>query len=446
MLTCLLLALAHAQNALGLLVPVSFGLFCVAHFRLLRLPLKLDLTTWAIAALIFWLTVSTVFNGMLNGIAINDYVSHYCQWYYLGGFYLVMRFIKYDKNIEINIYRSSIATGFLLSVISLFSLYIYPIQIMGVNFSGRGYVYGPLGNHDPMAAMTGVALVLTWVVFMGWRENAYQRIMPKWMLYLSLVVLTVTFTVARSRGYSLGLIFALFFPMAWRGVAGISRKNMGRQVLFGSLTAFVIFVGIGLALSDRVASIFESGPAGSSAISDDPNVQTRFLLWGRALVLFSQSVLTGIGPGAFEQTGLRFEPVIPMLISRRVQGYYLDQKINYDPEGGLHTHDVFLQILTEFGVIGFVLVFTAFLSAILAVRKSRKRDNQRIPDDGRRNFHYSLSIALFLYLGGSGITGGYTFMSPYTMWLFLFVLARIRVGLAHDKRILVSSSHDGGRV
>lgn len=441
-LACLILALCHAQDLQGLLAPASFGLFAIVYFSRLRVPKRLDATSWLLILLVVWLLVSTVFNGTWQGVTVAEYVSHYCQMFYMVGFYLVMRFIRYNERLELNIYRSVIAAAVLFSLMSLFSFFVHPLVIMDVKFSGLGYVYGPFGAHDPMAAMVGVAFVLTWVALGRRRESPYYaKIMPWWLHYACLGVLGVTFAMARSRGYTVGLGMALFIPILWQAIRDINRRSMGRRVIVGGLASLVICVGFGIVMSDRIATIFQSGQSG--AISDDPNVETRLLLWARALGLSSQSVLTGVGPGAFEQVSLKLDPVIPVLVSHRSSGQYLDTKIAFDPNGGLHAHDVFLEILVEWGLFGFTLIFAAFASAMLAAKRAIKRYDAVMPDTGRRQFLYELSWGLFLYLAGSGITGGYTFMSPTTAWLFFFVIARIRAGNARDAQMLASMSQAG---
>ncbi|HEY2345804.1 MAG TPA: O-antigen ligase family protein [Xanthomonadaceae bacterium] len=434
MFSSLLLALTHAQDFMGLLAPAALLMFLIAQFRLLRVPRTFDLTTMAFIVLTVWLVVSTVFNGTWVGIPISNYVSQYCQMFYMVGFYLIMRFIKFNDRLEKYVFGSVIFAGCLYSLLSLFSLYIHPLTIWGVKFSGQGFVFGPFGAHDPMAAMTGVALVLAWVLFNERASRPFQKFIPIWLLLPAMGILAMTFLLARSRGYAVGLIIALFLPILWRTLVDFKSRKMSRQVLLGLVSAGFICIAMGFVLSDRIASIFQTGAAG--AVSDDPNVETRFLLWLRALGLISQSAVTGIGPGAFEQVGLQMTSEVPYLVSQRRAGTYSTTKIEFDPEGGLHAHDVFLEIWVEWGLIGFVLIFTAFLSAMYAARKAIRRYDDQLPDEGRRRFMLSLAATLFLFLCGSGLTGGYTLMSPTTCWLFYFVLARMRVGLAHDRRLL----------
>ncbi|MCL2031632.1 MAG: O-antigen ligase family protein, partial [Oscillospiraceae bacterium] len=89
----------------------------------------------------------------------------------------------------------------------------------------------------------------------------------------------------------------------------------------------------------------------------DPNVYQRFMYWQDGLRLFAQSPIIGLGGYSFEA------------LSNSVSDYYYVSK---------HTHNHYIQALTENGVLGLAAVLLTFALAFLALWRSR-RDNPLIP-------------------------------------------------------------------
>jgi O-antigen ligase len=146
--------------------------------------------------------------------------------------------------------------------------------------------------------------------------------------------------------------------------------------------------------------------------------------------MFSISPLTGLGIGTFQQINIVVDKVIPGLVAVKTSGTYKEEVIRHSVEGGLHVHNVYLQLLVETGLVGTGL-FLVFL--VLPIRRGLP-DKSSIHPVVRADYDTVLNLARFnkmlafyllIFLAVTGLTSGYTLNSPTLAWLFFVSLSRL---------------------
>jgi O-antigen ligase len=211
----------------------------------------------------------------------------------------------------------------------------------------------------PGANLSGWQRIRLW----SWKEHLEPQFRRFVLLFL-LILLTVGLIFTGSRGgmISLGMGFGL--------MALLIRSQRWRK---GHLILIAIFLLVSLLYS----LFLGSGPALGRFV--DLDYETRYQVFTGALALFKEFPWLGTGLGSFGDVFYRYEP------AQLNQGYYA------------YTHNDWLQLLAETGIVGFLLVAAAwciFFSSL--VRQWRLRRD---------------TFARYLGLGGMGALGAAVFHS-----------------------------------
>ena len=213
---------------------------------------------------------------------------------------------------------------------------------------------GTFVNRNHFADYLAMALCLAFGVFAYQYQKARNQVIRDgglWerLLLLSfyLVVVLAGLTMSRSRGglvafFLGGTFFALF-------VSKVNRKLVagGFVVLIVLVIIFSVWLGVDPAPS-RFAEIHE----------DATTIDARPAVWKESLIIFSHAPVFGVGGGMFASA-------FSSLSSGNVLANYR------------YAHSDYLQTLTEFGTVGFLLlyggIFLIFYQSLAAVtaRKSK---------------------------------------------------------------------------
>lgn len=212
-----------------------------------------------------------------------------------------------------------------------------------VAYHGLHEVNGQLGqrNHLGHYLMWGVlAAAYLWA----------QRRVPAWLGLLLVLLLTATLGLVNSRTiftYVAGV--GLLLPF-WRLLAGRQANRPVLIMLLALVLVVAVQLGIGHVLGwftevkyDTALSRVENSSFARSA---------RDIEWRKAWMVFKSAPWWGYGWGGYAQQGF--------LINISPSGYSLNNlNVLFT-----HTHNIVLQLLTEMGVVGTVLVFGGFLAAV----------------------------------------------------------------------------------
>jgi len=419
---------ANIAAPIGLILVLLFGLGrCSIPGRIaIEIPLFLVLAAYLIAV--------SLANDAIANLSSVEFMARYGKVVYIVGLFIVFYLFKPGCAVERTAYRAAILAALILSAFSLYSYFVSQIVWNDIKFTNENAIQGLFGGKNPMAGCMGTILALLLLSFAN-RATPFSPLHNPVLITAAAVVIAAAFLFAKSRGYALGIL-ATFGWLALRtALLDWTNYRWSRQtfayavVCVGFVAAVLVFGG------DRYEEAFEN----------DPNVVTRFDLWDRAAKMFFMSPIIGLGLGTFQAVDTTIESVIPGILAFKTAGYYLPGHIEHDIEGGMHVHNVYLQILVEGGLIGFVLFF-----AILALLVRRAVVVGRMPvasDDGFLalvQFNAAIVVSMFIYLAMSGVTAGFTFTSPTMSWVFFVAAARLARQHQHLAKMARRTAPAGG--
>jgi O-antigen ligase len=126
----------------------------------------------------------------------------------------------------------------------------------------------------------------------------------------------------------------------------------------------------------------------------------------------------GLGVGSFQQENLTTEEVLPWITVRR-GGRYREAVVGGIADGGQHTHNLYLQLFVEMGVLGLASVLGLVVLGMVAASRLRRADSEPAAA-----FNADLVAALTWYVLVAGLTAGYSLVSPGSAWLYYVALGR----------------------
>lgn len=302
--------------------------------------------------------------------------------------------------------RTSLVTVYLLTslVVSVFGLrqWFFGAEDLATwvdptsNFAGTTRVYSYLGNPNLLAGYLIPAVMLSVAAVFAW-----PRWMPKGLALLAVFVNMACLVLTFSRGGLLGFVaggFALLVLLVqfWSLRFNAFWKQWAIPVLVGGAAAFVVFAVAALdPLRDRVLSIF----AGRS----DSSNNFRINVWIAVIDMIKDRPILGIGPG-----NDAFNKVYP---------FY--QKPRYT---ALSAYSVFLEILVEAGLIGFVV----FLWLLTVTFGQGWRHLQRLRESQSRQAYWliaALATMVGMLVHGLVDTIWYRPQVSTLWWLMLALVA-----------------------
>lgn len=424
----LFFALAHMQDVAAILAPAALALLVVANLNRFSLPWQPPRELSIAILLIAYLMFNVWLHKSAQGLGPVEFVRGVGRVFYVLVIFVVFFSLKPTGRVEGSLVKSALVVAAVVGALSLYSLWVSPIWLGPVRLSSRNRLLGTLGGHNPTAGSFGGVLILVAVAL---RDPVHARRLlriPTPLLAGLAAVVALAFLMTLSRGYSLALLAVAFFAYGRHLVGALRRWQISvRTVALAGAVVLGTLV-TAQALSERLAQDLLS----------DPSVITRLQLFQRAFRFGVQSPLFGVGLGTFEQEDVQIETVIPGLVAVRSGGRVVERLVQQSAEGGLHVHNVFLQLFSETGSVGLGLFGLLFGSALLRRAPPRWSESDGGPGDGslararaseedlrsawRFNREALLYLTIFLAVGG--LTSGYTFLSPSLAWPCYVVLAR----------------------
>jgi len=410
-----LFAVTHMQDLVDVAAPIALAVVALVGLGRMSLPRRIAAEVPLFAILGAYLLAVSIANDSLANLSPVEFIARHGKIFYIVVLFIIFYLFKPGCAIERAAFRGAIVMAVILSVLSLFSYFVSPIRWETIKFTNQNAIQGLFGGKNPMAGSMGALLVLLLLSYVN-RGNRFAPIHRPALIALAGLLVAVAFLFAKSRGYALGVFGAFGWLAARTMLADWTTGRLSRRTLAYALVC-VGFVGAVLALGgDRYQDAFQ----------DDPNVSTRFELWERAARMFAMSPVLGLGLGSFQAVNTTIETVVPGLLAFKAGGSYRSGHIEHDVEGGMHVHNVYLQMLVDGGLIG-VGLFFAILVMILrrAVLVRRMRGGPESDVLAMARFNAALTVAMFIYLAISGVTAGFTFTSPTMSWVFFLAGARL---------------------
>lgn len=331
----------YAEWWAGLLGLLASSLFLREPARQdLRLPLG-ALIPFALIALFLFQLVAGKVHFLHQGLLFCLYLIWACLMLLLG------RVLVREASLER--LAQTLSIGFLCG--GLMSLLIVGLQLyrpdwLGLEFifpTRNGQVFANLGQRNQFADYLWLGVLSA--IYL----QARQRLRPWQFLLVAIpLALCAVFTASRSVYLYIAATAILSFPMGYR------------QSDFASIrkgTGWVIAVALLVEIAKHFGDIGDMVmiTAGERLYSDPGGISTRFALWQIAWNSFLQAPLLGVGLGGFSwQTFVLADSVPPGSL----------------PGAAEHAHNLFAQLLAEFGIAS---LLTLMLVGVALWREFRKQ-------------------------------------------------------------------------
>lgn len=269
---------------------------------------------------------------------------------YLPFFIFAVPFLNYRKTL--NIYLWSLFVIFSIFAVIGFFEYSNNIDFLTVRISKVevGPEYIALNNsHNATGSVNAIAGVFALAFFL--ESNKKEKIPYTGILILLLIALVMT----KSRGSLVAFAVAVVF-MFWINSKSFLRFVRNILLLAAVSVPFVFITGT----YKRIAQIVNIY---------DENIVTRFALWDKAIYLFKQSPILGIGFGRYNDIAWKDYDMVhlsgfPGIFSvYKMPGYIFDTS---------NAHNSYLHFLAETGVIGLAMVISFWVFCFIIIFRSYK--------------------------------------------------------------------------
>lgn len=269
---------------------------------------------------------------------------------------------KLMKSIEILFFSAGIST--LLLLIITFA--------QGLAFSRRVIV--PFADFS----LNEVAILFAPYIAIGivllWLNKAFKK---RLFIILSIIIMVITLIITQSRGAWVAALCSTIYLFYKR------RYYRGMLIVVLFVAILFLFSSFRNILSVRLAQ-FGGG---------DISLMHRFVLWKTALVIISKNFLFGVGMNNF-------------LLIKYNFGFpaWLDPRMIY------HTHNIYLEILTNLGIIGFLGFFGLVIKTFSGLNKITSINDN---NSSLLSLGFKAAILTFLIHGlvDSGLFRNVTFFS-----------------------------------
>ncbi|MEH1965181.1 O-antigen ligase family protein [Nostoc sp.] len=320
-----------------LLLPVfSFGIISLSVKGIPEILKKHRIILISMSLLYLWMWLSALISPFPN-TAITYSIKY--STYFIEFFAFLVLTFRNLKTSSLTFYYRCIL--YLLQIIAAFGFVeaLFPNHWIFELLKFPSY-YPQIGsimqNPNQFGVIVAIGLCLSLIL-------EKQSKISKFELYISEFVFLISLALSASRNAWLVLIFGMFLLLIYKIV------SIRKMIFIMSLWLLCIIsipvstyrIGLGNSKIFPLINLFISNPSEIVLPSPVGTALSRFALWQAAINETIKRPITGIGIGAFaEHIGVKVFGV---------KGY--------------HAHDIFLNVLVEQGVIGFLL-FTNFLVRI----------------------------------------------------------------------------------
>ncbi|OFW64527.1 MAG: hypothetical protein A2Z35_04985 [Actinobacteria bacterium RBG_19FT_COMBO_36_27] len=317
---------------------------------------------------------------------------------------LAIPFLDYRKAAKIYFQFLFIAFTF-FAVIGFFE-YINDISSFMVRIDDVyvGPMFIALNNsHNATGSVFSIVSIFAFAFFL--KSDNREKIAYGCISILSFIALIIT----KSRGSLVAFVVGIFFLLLF---GSGSFLRFIRNILILAVVAVPLVFITGTYV--RITQIFHIY---------DLSALTRFSLWDKAILLFKQSPILGIGFARYNDVPWNFDKVpltgSPGIFSLYTSGNYIFNDTN--------AHSSYLHFLAETGVIGLILMLAFWIFCLVIIFKAYRRTT----DNFSRKVYLSIIggiITLFIL----SITENY--MTAPTVMLCLSFATSLAVGLSGEEK------------
>src|SRR3972149_3232067 len=204
-------------------------------------------------------------------------------------------------------------------------------------------------SHNATGSVFSIVSIFAFAFFL--ESDSKEKIAYLFISMLSFIALIMT----KSRGSLVAFILGVFFLLL---ISSKSLLKFLRNILI--LAVVVIPLVFITGTFGRILQIFHIY---------DLSALTRFSLWDKAILLFKQSPMLGIGFARYNDVPWNFDKVPltgnPGIFSLYTSGNYIFNDTN--------AHSSYLHFLAETGVIGLILVLAFWIFCLVIIFKAYRR-------------------------------------------------------------------------
>lgn len=334
---------------------------------------------------------------------------------YILFFALAVPYFNYKK--VTNLYFKFIF--FTFSVFSLIAIYIYINKNFFIFFKhqGTGDTFTALNfAHNATGSVYAVVSIFL-IIFLLREQKKKLKALYAIMLVLCLVGLFLTKSRGSYAGFAIGALVVLWFN-------------------FRSIKKFIISVLALIAVSIPIILVSDAFKRITQIFNfKEANISWRFVLWERALYMFKQSPIFGIGfarfndvdfPGSlndFSFERLHFFAGYPKIVS-----FFMETKYDFS---NAHAHNSYLQYLAETGIVGLGLLIFFW---VFVFKKILRAYNTVGDEFSKKIFLCSLgSIAALFALAISE-----NYFSAATVMMCISMVTSLSLGIYWQERSKIS--------
>lgn len=303
------------------------------------------------------------------------------RWLYYFSFVLLLPMVKecvYPK--LINVLKA--ISGIYVFGVYFFLIFPYKYRIMrniwgywptGTDGGTVGYHAG-FANHYSENAMY---IVTTFIIIVAQFLVATDRLKKRW---LSIQMLIVAFALVATTKRAHVLFGVVALICAYYLFKPEKRMTRSFKILLASAVGLIVLYLLSFSVPE-ISAIFER----FSHIGSDEESNTRFMMWALALKNFKENPLIGIGWNGYKYQFYHFlyNPAV------RAERYAY-----------LNAHNVYLQLLCETGILGFLIFMSGAIELFVRTLKLLKkniRDSFSIGSKGTIFFVLTMQIFFWLY-------------------------------------------------
>jgi O-antigen ligase len=212
--------------------------------------------------------------------------------------------------------------------------------------------YGPYGNYNHFAGFVELILPLPFAYLLFARVNLERRVL--WLFSVVIMASALIFSLSRGGILAMSVEILILLAAVALNSRGRSRESStegrGNWLMIGGILAAVTLTALWIGY-DRLVDRFQLTRQGASEFS----VVTRVEYWRASWKMFLDHPMTGVGLGAF--------PAIYPQYGRSTAAY----------ERVEQTHNDYLQLLTDAGLLGAALALWFLLEIALIARGQLKQ-------------------------------------------------------------------------
>jgi O-antigen ligase len=284
-------------------------------------------------SIIFWAIISVVAGYFIAIFAFNPYkinLNYFATYFVTFLFFIWAALIKWDAKKIISI---TMALGIYLIAFGFIERLVVDAQ----------RIQGPLS----VATAYAVVLVLVWTIWFV--ESCFSHRFSHSIMFIGTLLVFIAVLFSGTRMGIIGIVMGLLFGLAFSNwVLKLKNNTLFQKIAYSAfaLCCVLLFIFVIWTLIPNDVYIKNGINMILSGKVDSSNMG-RIVSWVAALKVIPNNKMWGIGPGNFLEVYKELVQSMPGIITARMESLK-------------HSHNMYLMILSEFGISGFcVFCFVA---------------------------------------------------------------------------------------